>query len=170
MPLSPTEFEAVIRMRGYSLSEVAARWGLSPARLTQIKADVLRSPRYEDALWGLPAKKLARAVTIRREHIAHRLAGERSAKDRKKIRREVPSFEPTFLIEVGDIWAVARSPGEHLPEGCEGTIVAVERHESSARISFRFVNGFTETIDQNYLLSPDCFLVATGKTVRVAAG
>ncbi len=163
MPMSPLQFEAVIRMRGYTLSEVATRWGLSPARLTQIKSDVLRSARYEDAVWGLPDRKLAAAILARRERIVQDLAAGIPLRSKKSKPLRTLVAPPLPLIEEGDVWAVKDSQGDHLPEGCEGWVTSIGGRGPGAKITLRFVNGYTETFDQQYLNDASCFLAATGK-------
>jgi hypothetical protein len=74
---------------------------------------------------------------------------------------DTPGADAT--IEPGDIWAVRESPGEHLPEGCEAEVTAVEVVDGVPSVSFLFETGETVTYPAEYVGGFECFLSATGR-------
>lgn len=54
-PMTPEEFEAEYKKKGWNQTMLAERWGFSDARrVRQIKADPTKNPYYVDAVRGLP--------------------------------------------------------------------------------------------------------------------
>lgn len=57
--LSKDEYKKAITDKGWSLTEVAERWGYkSSVRVHQIANDESRAVRWDDMVRGLPQKKL----------------------------------------------------------------------------------------------------------------
>lgn len=50
----PSKFVFLLRKKGYTVAEIARRWGISPRRISQIGREP--SQRDWDALAGLPSK------------------------------------------------------------------------------------------------------------------
>ncbi|MNE89596.1 hypothetical protein D3C80_1870180 [compost metagenome] len=55
--LSPDEFKAVFKQRGWTGKALAARWGVSEAWISKIVNDPERTAHWDDAVRGLPHKK-----------------------------------------------------------------------------------------------------------------
>jgi len=162
--LSAKQFRAIVRARGYRLRDIAELWGLTPARLSQIAADPERPSHYEYALWGLPKKKLAALVMGRRQEAARALVEASEAEPQR-------SGAESVAIEPRDVWIVRESPGDHLPEGCEGIVQAVQYRDGEQQVSLHFpATDYAETFSVTYLNDPTCFLVATGRQVASRAG
>lgn len=55
--LTPEEFKAEYRRRGWSGKALAARWGKHPVSLSKIVNDPERPAHWDDAVKGLPEHK-----------------------------------------------------------------------------------------------------------------
>jgi hypothetical protein len=53
--LSPVDFEALIRQRGWQMADAAARWAIQPETLSRVAADPEREIRWDDLVRALPA-------------------------------------------------------------------------------------------------------------------
>ncbi len=146
-PLTAEQFRALARARGYTLAALARLWGLTRARVSQIAADPARPRHYDYALWGTP----------RRRGHAPRLAAPRLPRASGDARG----------LEVGEIFIVRESPGEHLPEGEEGVVTRLSGSPPPGRAHLSFGAGsYEENFEVPYLLSAACFLVRTGRLRR----
>ncbi|KPZ24129.1 hypothetical protein ALO40_200287 [Pseudomonas syringae pv. viburni] len=55
--LTPAEFKAEYRRRGWTGKDLAAHWRKHPVSLSKIINDPERPPHWDDAVRGLPAFK-----------------------------------------------------------------------------------------------------------------
>jgi len=53
--LTPSDFKALIRQRGWQMADAAARWAIQPATLSRVAADPDRETRWDDLVRALPA-------------------------------------------------------------------------------------------------------------------
>ena len=155
--LTRQQFQAEIKRLGYTQDEVAKLWEMTPARLSQIARDPQRSPLYEYALWGLPSKRTAARVTERRTQAARALGAVKPPE-----RAEDSQDVWTDLTAVRAVFVVREEQGEHLPEGCEGIVVARAGQGGACQVSIQFDSGYHESYSLSYLKDPACFLSATG--------
>ncbi len=163
--LSPAQFRALIKARGYSFVELARLWGVSAARVTQMVKDADRPAYLDYALWGLPARSRAFAVGLRRGEAA--AAAERRHPDlRRQPRARAIRIASDSTLEGGDVYIVHRSQGEHLQEGARGAIIGVEH----GAVWIGFESGYVERFPMSYLESTSSFLVANGEVNSSARG
>lgn len=159
MRLTREEFIGLARLRGYSLAAVARLWGLSRSRISQIAADTHRPMHWDYALWGLPARNATARVEARRLRLLP------SLRDNGPRRHRFPS--PPALHEIGDIWLVRDSPGEHLLEGAEGIVQNLFVRDGDWHANLYFpATAYQESFTLTYLQSAHCFLVQTGRNAR----
>lgn len=66
--LSPTEFKALIRQRGWRMADAAVRWNVRPETLSRVAADPAREIRWDDLVRALPhlTRRERAAVTAAR--------------------------------------------------------------------------------------------------------
>lgn len=168
-PLTRHEFVALARSRGYRLADIARLWGISRSRVSQIAADPERAPYWDYALWAVPARTAKAVLEARRRRLLASLPPpvRSKAAPTRELRRDSPGG---LGVELGDVWIVRDSPGEHLPERCEGTVRSRFVHGGLWHVIIHFpVTGYEETFTLAYLQQPDCFLSATGSnTLRDA--
>lgn len=165
MGFTETEFRSLIRERGYTLADLARLWGLSRGRLTQLAGDPDRPKHYDYAVWGLPPKALAPAIRARRaRYLAALMAGHKLPRRRSRATPwtganviTVPT-EVEARIQVGDTVSVLAEQGDHLPEGLGGIVTTVIQKGDHIAARIRFRNGYEETFDLTYLLSPASIL------------
>ena len=149
--MTSAQFRALIASRGYSLRETARRWGLSPGRLSQVANAARRPAHYEEAAWGLPPKRLAEAISRKRQRILDRLAGQ---------------AEGVSQSFIGDEYQVTQEQGGHLPEGTNGYVIAERRRAGRLFLTLRFQTGYEETFDWASLRSHSMFLAPTGRVIQ----
>lgn len=154
--MTGAEFRALIERRGYSLSDVARRWGLSAARVCQLASTDDRPRHYDDAVWSLPVKAHARTVGKRRGRIVRALVGGAASEDRAVL--------PEWAV-VGMEFMVHSEQGDHLRERARGYIVTIDGTE----VLIKFASGYVETFSVPYLESSECFLACTGRVVETNA-
>lgn len=53
--LTPAQFKAQIRLRGWQMADAAARWAIQPATLSRVAADPERETRWDDLVRALPS-------------------------------------------------------------------------------------------------------------------
>ncbi|WP_181162410.1 hypothetical protein [Burkholderia contaminans] len=69
--LSPEQFKALVRLKGWQYKELAARWGISTVWVSNVARDPKRAAHYDDAVMGLPdRRRLARDLARRRKLLA----------------------------------------------------------------------------------------------------
>jgi hypothetical protein len=161
--VTPSQFKALLKSRGYTQAEVAKLWKISAGRMSQIARNPNRLAMYEYALWAVPPKRIAAAVQARRLQAARAAAGHDSHPPPVGARR-VALDAATDLTAIDDVYVVAVEQGEHLPEGCEGVITARDFAGGQWHVSILFDNGYRERFPQSFLEDPSCFLTATGRT------
>ena len=163
--LTPAQFLALVKAKGYRLVDLARLWNLSSARISQIVRDPERPAYLNYALWGLPTK--SRADRVARERARAALDAERRFPSlRKQRKRSLPGRAQTMSLpfQKGDGVCVLSAQGEHLPEGTRGAVI--ERDRDSAWIAFE--TSYVEKFSMAYLLSPSAFLMANGQVYLAA--
>lgn len=53
--LTPVQFKALIRQRGWQMADAATRWAIQPATRSRVAADPEREIRWDDLVCALPA-------------------------------------------------------------------------------------------------------------------
>jgi hypothetical protein len=166
-PLTPAQFRALVRAKGYTLAMLARAWGFSPARVTQI-ADLSDRPAHFDlALWGTPPTPQRDAMRARRDDYVRRLAGV--AKRTQRASAAGPAG-PTFserdhweaAIAIGAEFVSDAELGDHIPEGCVAVVESVAGQGDARVVSLRFSTGYVEGFQLAFLRQPTCFLWARG--------
>lgn len=54
VPMTPDQFKAEIKSRGWDAGRISLRWGMTKRRVLQIVADDDRPRYYDDAIRSLP--------------------------------------------------------------------------------------------------------------------
>lgn len=130
--LSPERFREGMKSRGWRLSDVAWRWGISPEYLSRLVADRDRAPHWDDAVRGLPAIGRPEAARIRKDRLA-------AGKLRNQVRAEAdPAIEQPALpaptgpgysyhgyLVLNSIVAATIAIGEIAEAGDEGYIAEI---------------------------------------------
>jgi lambda repressor-like predicted transcriptional regulator len=183
--LDEARFRALLEARGWSVSELARRWGITPARLRQvIQEGHDRAAHWNDAVRGLPQ---ARWVTRTQERSDRRLELELEpylkASSRGGARttvagavgnlraRATPS-DRSHETALGAVWRVNSEQGDHLPHGCAGTVLASRIKSPAAvgvaasrEICLGFETGYVEWMEVKWLNAPNFWLTYVGETV-----
>jgi hypothetical protein len=156
--LTPEQFKALAKLRGYRLSDLAARWELSRARLSQVAADTERAPIFDEALWALPPKRLLKLAEGRRQTILATLT-QSDIRETKKI---IAAQYWEDITEIGWTYIVEVEQGDHLAEGMEGIVTGRNLKDNQPTVTITFESGHVETYPLQYLKSPECFIASRG--------
>lgn len=81
--LTPSDFKALIRQRGWQMADAAARWAIQPATLSRVAADPDRETRWDDLVRALP-------VLTRRERAAATAARLQLYPPRPRVAKVLP--------------------------------------------------------------------------------
>lgn len=151
--LTPEQYHGLIRVRGYTMAEAAAVFGISAARLSQIANNPARAPYYDYAAWGLCPKRSAAAVGARRSRTLAKIA-------------KPPLDHWALATQVGAVFLVQKEQGDHLPEGCEGVVTKQIKIGGRPHVAIHFEKtNYTEAFALAYLKDQQCFLWATGRVM-----
>ncbi|MDR8877555.1 hypothetical protein [Burkholderia multivorans] len=78
--LSPEQFKALVRLKGWQYKELATRWGISTVWVSNVARDPDRAVHYDDAVIGLPdRRRLARDLARRRKLLSDACGEQESA-------------------------------------------------------------------------------------------
>lgn len=78
--LSPEQFKALVRLKGWQYKELAIRWGISTVWVSNVARDPDRAAHYDDAVIGLPdRRRLARDLARRRKLLSDACGEQESA-------------------------------------------------------------------------------------------
>jgi hypothetical protein len=164
-PLTPHQFRAVVKTRGWTFAEVAQRWGVTPERVSQIANQPdKRAPHWEDALFGLPHKRAAERTRQQRLALAGS-AGNRLAprKANGEGRRGSWVVQAPYLAQ-GSVFIVTQGQSEDLDEGMRGALMA-RRATPRPQVLLLFESGYREWLDEAWLADPTCWLQYNGQTL-----
>lgn len=104
--LSPSEFKALIRQRGWRMADAAMRWNVRPETLSRVAADPARETRWDDLVRALPQltrRERAAATAARLAlHPPRPRACEVAAADGPVINRSPPASPPAPLSWADD--------------------------------------------------------------------
>jgi hypothetical protein len=99
--LTPADFKALIRQRGWQMADAAARWAIQPETLSRVAADPERETRWDDLVRALPAltrreRAAATAARLqlypRRPRVAKVLPVAPASKERPPSTPTLPPF------------------------------------------------------------------------------
>ena len=102
--MNASQIKTLLKERGWSLTDVAARWGYSVTWMSRLVNDLGRSAHYNDAFFGLPKRESAHVIREAR-HIR-----------KAKIKPVIPMYPVGRLVEADD--------NRYLDEGTRAVVIA----------------------------------------------
>jgi len=143
----PAAFKAAIYAKGWTLKELAARWGMTLDGLLKLARDENRSVRFDDAVRGL--KRVGPSIKLRRAWRAS-LDGEDAPP-----RTRPPGLRYHGYLVVGAVVAATKDVGSIAEEGMHGIVLQViaDRTQEIYRVLFETgeVEVFTPDLVDAYL-------------------
>jgi hypothetical protein len=97
--LTPAQFKALIRQRGWQMADAAARWAIQPATLSRVAADPERETRWDDLVRALPSltrRERAAATAARLQLYPPRPRAPKTAAPAPEIMSPIPPALPPF--------------------------------------------------------------------------
>jgi hypothetical protein len=114
--LSPVDFKALIRQRGWRMADAAVRWDVRPETLSRVAADSQREIRWDDLVRALPllTRRERAAATSARLQLFPPSPRARPAPPRQE-NAPVQPRPPSMPFD----WAEEEESGDFAP-GCNG--------------------------------------------------
>lgn len=138
--LSKDQFKSLVHERGWSLSNLAWRWGISLEHLLREIAHEQRNPRWDDAARGLPNLSPDEAREIR----AQRLAARAPTSKRKPPSTQTQcgsGYRYRGTLIIGSVLYVLNDLGE-IPEGTRGVVRRIDDNGFGERYQIEFDDEF----------------------------
>lgn len=161
--LSPAQFKALAKFKGWRYTELAARWGLQPETVSAIARNSKRAVRYDDMLRGLP--NLNHFGRDQRRWIDQLAAAEKLIRvpDQEEMRRAPagPGFRYHGYLQCGSIVAATTQVGEMAEEGSRGIVFHVMCESEREVYGIIFESGAWDWFNPDYI---DLYVAGTGLT------
>lgn len=162
-PMSAHDFRSVIIARGWTLGDVATRWGISAARMSQVlNRPAQRARHWEDALFGLPHRSVTERSRQRRQAMAEAAGADQRPRRGYGTRKE--SWLAQAHVAQGSVFVVEEEQGPHLAYGCRGVVIA-RRSGAKPALCLLFESGYLEWLELAWLSTPACWLQYNGATL-----
>ena len=147
--LTPAQFKAVIKGKGWTIQKVADRWGISRTWLSQIINDPSRPPHFDDSVMALPyLPNIIRDLKRRQDTANHYLSLSRVKVIRPTSRIIVEEIGPGSIINVSeDIGSIAEA---HM----RGYVFAVRGPIQNQEYGIIFPTGMFDWFPESYLKGP----------------
>lgn len=124
--LSPEQFKALAKYKGWKFKMLAERWGVTPEWISNVSRDPQRDLRYDDALIGLPnLNRLARDLKSRNRQLE--AAMSHLGHDTKKTRSMSLSLGYRYrgYLYLGAIVTASADVGSMAEVGMRGVVFQV---------------------------------------------
>ena len=170
LKLSPQQFKALAKYKGWTYRAMAKRWGIQPESLSAIARDPDRATRYDDMLFGLPnLNRLGRDMLRLSKQIDFAM-GRAAAREasRPVIEKALPpGYRYHGYLTTGAILTASQDVGSMAEEGSRGIVFAVKSGALSQDYGVIFESGSWEWFTPE---SVDQYLATTGLTDQKTQG
>jgi hypothetical protein len=160
--LSPEQFKALAKYKGWKFKMLAERWGVTPEWISNISRDPQRDLRYDDALIGLPnLNRLARDLKARNRQLdaAMSKTGQGTAKPRATPL--VPGYRYRGYLHLGAIVTASADVGSMAEEGMRGVVFQVIDDGKGETYGVIFESGLWDWFKPDHV---DAYLATSGLT------
>lgn len=137
--LSPRAFRQLLKSKGWSISNLAWRWGVSVEHLAREIANPERTPRWDDAARGVEPIDAECAARIKRERLEQR--PRKLTQQAPRPARQGLGYRYHGELEIGSVLVVFGGLGE-IPEGARAVVRAIEDDGSAERYLVEFDDGY----------------------------
>lgn len=124
--LSPEQFKALAKYKGWKLKMLAERWGVTPEWMSNISRDPQRDLRYDDALIGLPnLNRLSRDLKTRSRQVEAAMVRAGLKQEKARPARPEPGYRYRGYLYPGAIVTASADVGSMAEEGMRGVVFQV---------------------------------------------
>ncbi|WP_206047335.1 hypothetical protein [Noviherbaspirillum denitrificans] len=160
--LTPEQFKALARYKGWKFTMLAARWGVTPEWISEISRNPERDLRYDDALIGLPnLNRLGRDLKARGRQIDAALAKLGAKPDRPVPARPAPGYRYAGYLYPGAILTASADVGSMAEEGMRGVVFQVIDDGAGQTYGVIFESGMWDWFKPEHV---DQYLATAGLT------
>lgn len=164
--LSPEQFKALAKYKGWKFKMLAERWGVTPEWISQISRDPQRDLRYDDALLGLPnLNRLTRDIKARTRQIEAALARLGQSRGKPVPARPAPGYRYRGYLMTGIIVTASAEVGSMAEEGMRGIVFQVLDDGAHETYGVIFETGMWDWFPPDYV---DLYLSSTGLVCAAA--
>jgi hypothetical protein len=146
--LSPEQFKAIAKYKGWQYTQLASRWDVTPVWISALARNPNRPIRYDDALLGLPNKNRLRQELARRQRLAELAQGafKPTPVRPKPLRppvRVALGLRYRGYMSVGALVTSSEAVGSVAEEGMRGVVFEVQltEHAQEERYGVLFETG-----------------------------
>lgn len=158
--LSPEQFKALAKYKGWKFKMLAERWGVTPEWVSQVSRDPRRDLRYDDALLGLPnLNRLASDLKARARQLQAALAKSGAAREKQQPRLPAPGYRYRGYLAPGVIVTASGAVGSMAEEGMRGMVFQVLDDGRQESYGVIFETGMWDWFPPDYV---DMYLSSTG--------
>jgi len=161
--LTPDQFKALAKYKGWKFKALAERWGVTPEWISTISRDPQRDVRYDDALLGLPnLRRLSRDLKIRSRQVEAAMQKAGAVPRPVKPVRPEPGYRYRGYLYPGAIVAASDDVGSIAELGMRGIVFQVlDEPGKGERYGVIFETGLWDWFTPDYV---DLYLATTGLT------
>jgi len=160
--LSPEQFKALAKYKGWKFKMLAERWGLTPEWVSNISRDPERDLRYDDALLGLPnLNRLSRDLKARERQLEAAMARSGARADKAPQVRLTPGYRYRGYLYPGAILTASADVGSMAEEGMRGIVFQVIDDGAGETYGVIFESGMWDWFKPEHI---DVYLATAGLT------
>lgn len=163
--LTPEQFKALARFKGWRYVELAVRWGVTPEWVSILARNPDRPAAYDDALHGLPNRHHHKADMARRaKRVTDAVVKASSARPSRTVPAsgsvKLPSgYRYRGYLHVGTIVTAATDIGSIAEEAMRGIVFQVVNAATEERYGIIFETGLWDWFPPSYV---DNTIASTG--------
>jgi hypothetical protein len=163
--LTPEQFKALSRYKGWRYTELSVRWGVTPEWVSILARNPNRPIAYDDALHGLPNRHHERLDSARRAKVVtdavNKASIQRSSKTTspRGATKVHPGYRYRGYLQIGTIVTASEDIGSIAEEGMRGIVFQAVDMISQEKYGIIFETGLWDWFPPNYV---DSFIVSSG--------
>jgi hypothetical protein len=168
--LTPEQFKALAKYKGWTYRAMAARWEIQPESLSAIARNPHRATRYDDMLHGLPNLKRLGRDTVR---LSKQIEFAMGRAAQQRVERPVsakplpPGYRYHDYLCPGTIVTASCDVGSMAEEGSRGVVFSAKGDGVQQTFGVIFETGLWEWFSPDAV---DKYLASTGLTAPEASG
>ena len=164
--LTPEQFKALAKYKGWKFKMLAERWGVTPEWVSEVSRDPARDLRYDDALIGLPnLNRLARDLKSRNRQLEAALARLGARTENAPPLRLAPGYRYRGYLYPGAILTASADVGSMAEEGMRGVVFQVIDDGTGETYGVIFESGMWDWFKPEHV---DVYLATSGLTSHAA--
>lgn len=164
--LTPEQFKALARYKGWKFKMLAERWGVTPEWVSEVSRNAERDLRYDDALIGLPnLNRLARDLKARGRQLEAAMAKLAAKPERPVPARVAPGYRYSGYLYPGAILTASADVGSMAEEGMRGVVFQVIDDGAGESYGVIFESGMWDWFKPEHV---DVYLATSGLTSPAA--